>query len=87
MAGLQRTWSVTAVTVVVALVCDCHLCVTSSPSVSCSALRVFTDRTLVEAYWMDGRVAMTSATKPEMAKSGLDQVHASSANCNPIRTS
>merc|ERR1712224_354097 len=28
------------------------------------ALRVFTDRQVVEAYWMDGRVAMTSATMP-----------------------
>ena len=27
-------------------------------------IRVFVDRTLVEAYWMDGRVAMTSAAKP-----------------------
>jgi len=47
-------------------------------------LRVFTDRTLVEAYWMDGRVAMTSATKPEMAKSGLDQVSVFSSVENEI---
>jgi len=36
-------------------------------------LRVFTDRTLVEAYWMDGRVAMTSAINPGMAVAGAPQ--------------
>lgn len=38
------------------------------------SLRVFTDRTVVEAYWMDGRVAMTSDVKPAMAQSGAPQV-------------
>jgi sucrose-6-phosphate hydrolase SacC (GH32 family) len=37
-------------------------------------LRVFTDRTVVEAYWQDGRVAMTSAVKTAMAKPGSPQV-------------
>lgn len=37
-------------------------------------IRVFTDRTLVEAYWMDGRVAMTSATKPGESRAGLPQI-------------
>ena len=33
-------------------------------------LRVYTDRTLVEAYWMDGRVAMTSDVNPALAVPG-----------------
>ena len=37
-------------------------------------IRVFTDRTLVEAYWMDGRVAMTSATKSSESRGGLPQI-------------
>ena len=28
-------------------------------------LRVFVDRQVVEAYWMDGRVAMTSQIRPQ----------------------
>merc|ERR1712039_34920 len=37
-------------------------------------LQVFVDRTLVEAYWMDGRVAMTSAASPSKAVPESDQV-------------
>jgi len=47
-------------------------------------LRVFTDRTIVEAYWMDGRVAMTSATRPQMAAAGFDQVSVFSSTVNEV---
>lgn len=37
-------------------------------------LRVLVDRTLVEAFWMDGRVAMTSQIRPTFAVEGMPQV-------------
>jgi len=37
-------------------------------------LRVFVDRNIVEAYWMDGRVAMTSMVRPAFAVEGAPQV-------------
>jgi len=38
-------------------------------------LRVFVDRTLAEAYWMDGRVAMTSAIYPASTVPGSPQTY------------
>lgn len=38
-------------------------------------LRVFVDRTIIEAYWMDGRVAITSAIQPAFAREGLPQTY------------
>ena len=37
-------------------------------------LRVFVDRTVLEAYWMDGRVAMTAAIVPGYAREGTAQL-------------
>ena len=38
-------------------------------------LRVFVDRSLAEAYWMDGRVAMTSAINPASTVPGSPQTY------------
>jgi hypothetical protein len=43
------------------LVLSCLACLQVLPTDEEVTLRVFVDRTLIEAYWMDGRVAMTSA--------------------------
>ena len=37
-------------------------------------LRVFVDRQVAEAFWMDGRVAMTSQIRPQFAVKGMPQV-------------